>query len=86
MMATTLISCASDKALKQAATEQGVAQARVTLPVYPSDCRAKEPHAALTEGAEIRSILKRERAALDRQNTRTDRCAGFYDELARGLQ
>jgi len=86
LMVTTLISCASDKALKQAATVQGTAQARVTLPAYPEDCRAKEPHAALTEGAEIRSILKRERAALDRQNARTDRCATFYDDTARGLK
>ncbi|MDH7787630.1 glycogen synthase [Ochrobactrum sp. 19YEA23] len=79
--------CANlDRQLKQAATAQGAAQARVTLPGYPEDCRAKEPHAALTEGAEIRSILKRERDALDRQNARTDRCAGFYDDLAKGMK
>lgn len=75
--------CSSlDRQLKQAATVQGEAQARVTLPLYPEDCRTKEPHAALAEGTEIRSILKRERDALDRQNARTDRCAGFYDSLA----
>lgn len=79
--------CSSlDRQLKQAAVVQGTAQARVTLPDYPEDCRTNEPHAALTEGAEIRSILKRERDALDRQNARTDRCAGFYDDVAKGLK
>lgn len=82
LIALTLTGCANlDRQLKQAATVQGTAQARVTLPVYPDDCRMKEPHAALVEGTEIRSILKRERDALDRQNARTDRCAGFYDDL-----
>jgi hypothetical protein len=32
------------------------------------------------------TILKRERDALDRQNARTDRCAEYYDELARGMK
>ncbi|MBA8818998.1 hypothetical protein FHW00_001311 [Ochrobactrum sp. P6BSIII] len=87
LIALTLTGCSSlDRQLKQAATVQGVAQARVTLPAYPEDCRTKEPHAELNEGTEIRSILKRERDALDRQNARTDRCAGFYDELARGMK
>lgn len=86
LIALTLTGCGSDKTLKQAANVHGTAQARVTLPVYPEDCRVKEPHAALTEGAEIRSILKRERNALDRQNARTDRCAGFYDDLAKGMK
>ncbi|WP_369522266.1 hypothetical protein [Brucella anthropi] len=56
------------------------------MPDYPEDCRRKEAHAPLVEGQEKLSILKREREALDRQNARTDRCAGFYDELKRGLQ
>lgn len=60
---------------------QGQSQARVNLPAYPDDCGLKEAHATLVEGAEIRSVLKRERQALDRQNARTDRCAGFYDDL-----
>ncbi|MBA8838357.1 hypothetical protein [Ochrobactrum sp. RH2CCR150] len=86
-MALTLNGCPSlDRQLKHAATAQGTAQARVTLPDYPEDCRAREPHAVLTDGAEIRSILKRERDALDRQNARTDRCAGFYDDVAKGLK
>lgn len=54
--------------------------AGINLPPLPDDCRIKEPHAPLGEGMEARSILARERAALDRQNVRTDRCAFFYDE------
>lgn len=77
----TLSSCASDKLLQASAERQGQSQARTQLPDYPDDCRLKEGHAPLVDGAEIRSILKRERQALDRQNARTDRCAGFYDDL-----
>ncbi|MCA1868911.1 hypothetical protein HW571_25045 [Agrobacterium genomosp. 3] len=66
--------------MTEAASDLGKARAGVNLPPLPDDCRVKEAHAAVTESAEVRSILIRERAALDRQNTRTDRCAGFYDE------
>lgn len=86
LTALILSGCASDKALKQAAVTQGTAEARVNLPPYPEDCRAKEEHAPLVIGTEVRSVLKRERAALDRQNARTDRCAGFYDDLKAGMQ
>nr|WP_247874473.1 hypothetical protein [Brucella sp. 10RB9213] len=80
-------SCASDRRLQEAAEQQGRgAQAGIVPADYPDDCREKEPHAPLIEGVEVRSILKRERAALDRQNARTDRCAEFYDIWARGLR
>nr|WP_245411714.1 hypothetical protein [Phyllobacterium leguminum] len=65
---------------------QGQSQARVTLPPLPTDCHVRETHAPLTIGAEVLSILKRERQALDRQNARTGRCADFYDGLKGGLQ
>lgn len=79
---TLISSCASlDKSLTAAATETGRASARVTLPDYPEDCRKLEPHASLAVGAEVRSILKRERMALDRANSRVGRCSGFYDDL-----
>jgi len=81
-----LSSCAADRKLIAAAETQGIAAAGTNLPDYPDDCRRKESHAPLVEGQEKLSILKREREALDRQNDRTDRCAGFYDELKRGLQ
>ncbi|WP_196503984.1 hypothetical protein [Aestuariivirga litoralis] len=72
--------CAADK-LDKAGAALGRLQARVALPVYPGECRKHEPHAALVAGSEALSVLKRERAALDRQNRRTDDCAGFYDGL-----
>ena len=87
LIATTSISCsATDRRLVAASTEQGRASARVNLPEWPDDCRRKEPHAAIAEGAEARSVLLRERAALDLQNARTDRCTAFYDQTRGRLQ
>ena len=87
LLAMTLTGCPDSRAaLKAAATQTGTAQARVTLPPYPDDCRAKEAHAALVVGSEVRSVLKRERLALDRQNARTGRCATFYDTLAKEIR
>lgn len=73
--------CSSLERMNRAARDRGAAQAAKLLPAWPADCRAKEAHAPLVVGSEVRSILKRERGALDRQNARTDRCAGFYDDL-----
>ncbi len=78
----TSSSCAGLEArLDAAARGKGAAAARVALPALPEDCRRHEPHAALMAGAELRSVLKRERAALDRGNARIDRCAAHYDRL-----
>ena len=85
-MLLTLTGCGTDKVLKQAATEQGTAQARVTLPALPDDCRKKEPHAAAAVGDEVRAVLKAEMRQLDKQNSRTDRCARFYDETGKALR
>jgi hypothetical protein len=74
-------SCATSQRLTAAATTQGKAQAGVVLPDWPDDCRKTEAHASVTEGAEVRSILIRERAQLDKQNARTGRCSSFYDTL-----
>ena len=80
-------SCASlESILRGSAREKGIAEARVTLPDLPDDCRKKEPHAPVVVGAEARSIIKRERAALNRQNARTGRCAAFYDDVKEGLR
>jgi hypothetical protein len=68
--------------MNAAAEIKGQAQANVPLPLYPADCRKKEAHADLPDNGELSSAHKRERSALDRQNNRTDRCAGFYDDLA----
>lgn len=67
------------------AKRQGTAQAGVTLADWPDECRRKEAHAALTKGEDIRVILKRERAALDRANGRVAMCASFYDRLKANL-
>jgi hypothetical protein len=81
-MLPTLSGCTSlDRQLRAAATVQGRAEARVTLPDWPDDCRQTEPHAPLVPGGEVRSALKRERAALARQNARTRDCADLYDDL-----
>ena len=72
--------------LRQAARDKGTAEARVTLPEYPEDCRRQEPHAPLIIGTEIRSILKRERTQLDKANAKTERCAGFYQDLKERIQ
>jgi len=81
-LALTLSGCGNSLArLHKGAELQGQARARVNLPAYPAECRRHEPHAPLVEGADATSALKRERAALGRAWARTDRCAGFYDDL-----
>lgn len=85
-----LMTCAScstaERRLTSAASELGRSRARVTLPDLPEDCRKQELHAALVEGGEARSILLRERGALDRQNARAGRCAAFYDDAKGRLE
>lgn len=85
---TLLIStgCTTSAQLKTAAAAQGTAQARVTLPPLPDDCRLQEPHAPAAVGDEVRAVLKAERRQLDKQNARGSRCAGFYDATARALK
>jgi hypothetical protein len=73
--------CTTTKRLDAAATTQGKIQAGIALPTWPDDCRKTEPHASVEVGAELRSVLVRERSALDRQNARTGRCAALYDDI-----
>lgn len=86
MIAMILSSCASSRLFQEAAQQQGQALADRSPLAYPDDCRTKEAHAPLSDGVEIRSILKRERQALDLQNARTDRCADFYDGVVGGVR
>ena len=82
MTALTLSGCASlDKRLVEAAATKAAAEADVNLPERPDECegRQKEDHAALILGAEVRTTLKSERKALERQWERQDRCESFYD-------
>lgn len=60
---------------------EGKARAGVTIPDQPDDCRKLEPHAPVTVGVELRSVLRRERGALDRANARVGRCAVDRDNL-----
>lgn len=69
-----------------AAATQGRASAGVSLAEWPADCRVQEAHADLTEGAEARSVMIRERGQLDKQNARTERCASYYDDLRAKLR
>jgi hypothetical protein len=84
---TTLNGCASlEQRRKDAATEQGTTNARVSLPAWPGYCRRTEPHAPLAQGVEARSIIKRERAATDRANRTILTCAEYYDSLKKRLE
>jgi len=38
-----------------------------------------QPHFAIVEGVEARSVIVGERGALNKSNARVKRCAGFYD-------
>ena len=76
----TFSSCSLTDRLEKASTAKGVIAARTNLPPLPDDCRKKEPHAAVRVGDELRSVLVRERGALDRANARNGRCASFYDD------
>lgn len=79
---TLIASCSTvERRLTVAATTKGTVEAGANLPDQPTDCRKKEPHAEVKAGAEARSVLIRERAALDRQNARTGRCVDFYDDI-----
>jgi hypothetical protein len=62
-----------------AAEVKGQVDAGIDIGDIPADCRVHEAHADLTGKVELHAKLKEERGALDRQNARTDRCAGFDD-------
>lgn len=78
--------CSTDAALKKAATDKGIAAARVTMPPLPDDCRVSEPHAVAATGDEARSVLKAERHQLDKANSRVGRCSDFYDRTKKALK
>ena len=75
----------AEQRVSAAAEAAGRAQAGVTIPDPPEDCRVQEPHADITVGVELRSVLKRERGALDRANARVGRCAALWDDIKQGL-
>lgn len=80
-MATMSASCSTTERLNKAAATQGKIQAGVNLPILVPDCRKQEPHYAIKEGDEARSVIVGERRALSRANARVTRCANFYDDI-----
>jgi hypothetical protein len=78
---TLISSCTSTERLKKSATVQGQIAAGINLPEWPDDCDEQEAHAAISVSSELRSVLVRERQALDRQNARIGRCGGFYKDV-----
>lgn len=81
ILSTIISGCSATERLNKAATTQGIIKASVVLPDWPADCKAKEPHAAIDVGAELRSVLVRERGQLDKANARVGRCGQFYDDV-----
>lgn len=83
-----LTGCASslEAQLDAAATRTGKVKAGTHLPAVPADCRKHEKHAALYEGADPVPALARERDAVDRGNSRTDRCAAYWDHAIAKLE
>jgi len=55
--------------------------AGIEIPPQPEDCRVQEAHAAIGKGMEARSVLRRERGGLDRQNARGERCWQFNEDI-----
>lgn len=76
-----MIGCSATERLNRAATTKGQTQAGVLLPALPDDLRKQEPHAAVTEGQPVISVLARERQALNRANARQGRTVQFYDDV-----
>ena len=72
--------------LEKITSERGKIEAGTILPPLSDDCRKKEPHAGVRFGDELRSLLVRERVALDRANARVGRCADLYDRIKAGFE
>jgi len=77
--------CQSDAQLRASAAQTAVAQSPTVLPDLPLACHETVPHAALTVGEEISSILKRERRQLDVANGHIEACGQFYGSLRASL-
>lgn len=81
-----LSGCATNSAAQlRAAGDLGRANAGVTIERQPDSCGEPVPHIRIREGAELRSLLKRERAQLDVANDRIVDCYRFNADLGSGL-
>jgi hypothetical protein len=91
LISLTSTGCGSSfgKRLEAAATDIGIASARVQLEDPPSDCVATEPDPVLSVGTEARVAIRKFKRAKDRQNARTVRCLvapdGWYPTYKREL-
>lgn len=86
VMAIALTGCASNQAQLHAAGDLGRASAGITLQDQPAACGVNTPHASLTTGTEVRSILKRERAQLDAANGKRFDCYLFNKVQIDGMR
>lgn len=77
--------CATNR-LGDAAGIEGRAKAAIILPVAPAWCRQAVAHASLTEGANVVSVLARERSGLDFANQRAANCWAWYDRAKLELE
>lgn len=69
----------------RASGDLGRARAGITIERQPDECGQPVQHVRVAEGAELRSLLKRERAQLDLANGRIRDCYRFNEELRAGL-
>lgn len=76
----------TDQRIIAAAEAKGKVDAGVKLADLPADCSKLEAHAGLQAGDEIRSVLVKERGALDRANGRVTRCSAFYNDQKSKLE
>ena len=81
-----LSGCAGNNAAQlRAAGDLGRASAGITIERQPDGCGQTVQHIRIREGAELRSILKRELAQLDVANDRIVDCYQFNEALRAGL-
>ncbi len=69
----------------RASGDLGRARAGITIERQPDECGQPVQHVRIVEGAELRSLLKRERAQLDVANDRIVGCFRFNEELRASL-
>ena len=83
--ALTLGGCGEHARLEKAGIAIGTANAGVTMPDLPSDCRRQFGHAKVRVGYEASIALKKERGIVDAANKTISGCAEHYDEVKAAL-
>lgn len=74
----------SDRAIEDAARDKADIEAAKVLPDLPDDCR-RHAKTGVVIGDRLDTAVLKINGALGRQVTRTDRCAGWYDDLQAGV-